>query len=194
VVRVLMPFVLVFAVIPESFVNIIGRQWQDAVQVLRILAIGALLSPLFENMKVLLYAKGKPGALVRVRIVQLIVFLPAMYFLVGSFGIDGAAMAIVMNLVIGVIGVGVFVRREVSIAWRENAVLPILFAGISAVAVLAFPVPQLGWGAVAQFAVEGVWLVGLFMLLEAIFEYRLIQARVQYIKQVMKKAPSVSES
>ena len=67
-VRVLMPFVLVFGILPGSFIRIIGDQWNDAIPVLQILAAGALLSPMFENMKQLLYAKGKPEAIVRVRI------------------------------------------------------------------------------------------------------------------------------
>ena len=54
--RALMPFVLVFAILPESFIRILGEQWLDAVPVLRILAVGALLSPMFENMKQLLAA------------------------------------------------------------------------------------------------------------------------------------------
>ncbi|MBR9979118.1 MAG: oligosaccharide flippase family protein, partial [Bacteroidetes bacterium] len=76
--RALMPFVLIFAVIPDTFISVLGDQWNDSIPVLRILAIGALLAPMFENMKQLLYAKGKPGVIVRIRIVQLIIFLPAM--------------------------------------------------------------------------------------------------------------------
>jgi O-antigen/teichoic acid export membrane protein len=193
-VRVLLPFVLVFAVIPSAFINIIGRQWQDAVPVLRILAIGALLSPLFENMKVLLYAKGKPELMVRVRIMQLLIFVPAMYLLVGFYGVSGAAMAVSLNLILGVAGVGIYVRREVSIAWKENVILPVLFAGVATGAVMLLPVPQLGWGAVVQFGVEAVWLVGLFVVLEAVFEFRQIRERFRYIKSVMKKQPAADES
>jgi O-antigen/teichoic acid export membrane protein len=115
--RVLMPFVLIFAVLPESFIRMIGPQWVSAVPVLRILSIGALLAPISENMKQLLYAVGKPENIVRIRIMQLILFLPLMYVLISTFGISGAASGIVLNYFIGVIGSYFAIRRFVTVEW-----------------------------------------------------------------------------
>lgn len=185
-VRVLMPFVLVFGILPGSFIRIIGDQWNDAIPVLQILAAGALLSPMFENMKQLLYAKGKPEAIVRVRIGQLIVFLPAMYFLVVWLGISGAAYAIVLNYAIGVLGALFIVRREVSIRWIHVFVLPVIFAAIAAGVVLLAPLPELGAGAIVQFVLEALYLIGIFAVLELLVEHRQLREHAQYIKSVMK--------
>jgi O-antigen/teichoic acid export membrane protein len=185
-VRVLMPFVLVFGVLPESFIRIIGEQWLDAVPVLRILAAGALLSPMFENMKQLLYAKGKPEAIVRVRIGQLVVFLPAMYGFVMWMGISGAALAIVLNYFIGVLGALFIVRREVSVRWLHVFVLPALFACIATAVYSILPPGQLGLGAIVQFLLEALYLIGIFALLELLFEWKQLRAHAEYIKTVMK--------
>jgi len=188
--RALMPFVLVFAVLPESFLRIIGDQWLDAVPVLRILAAGALLSPMFENMKQLLYAKGKPGAIVRVRVVQLVIFLPAMYLLVLSMGISGAALAVVLNYAVGVIGAMLVVRREVRVRWLQAFALPLLFGAIAAVVVLSFPLPDLGLGAMVRFGLEALYLIGIFIALELVTERRRLKEHLQYIRGVMNGATS----
>ncbi len=188
--RALMPFVLVFAVLPESFLRIIGEQWLDAVPVLRILAAGALLSPMFENMKQLLYAKGKPGAIVRVRVVQLVIFLPAMYLLVVSMGISGAALAVVVNYAVGVIGAMLVVRREVRVQWLQAFALPLLFGAAAAAIVLAFPLPDPGLGAMARFGLEALYLIGIFIVLELVTERRRLKEHLQYIRGVMNGASS----
>ncbi len=189
-VRALLPFVIVFAILPESFLRIIGPQWLDAVPVLRILAIGALLSPMFENMKQLLYAKGKPGVIVRIRIVQLVIFLPAMYFFVVWYGIAGAALAITMNYAIGVAGALFIIRREVPVSWNTVFTLPLVFAILSVLCVIFLPLPQLHAGAVAQFVLEALYLVGIFALLELAVERRLLKEHLAYIRTIMKDDPS----
>lgn len=189
-VRALMPFVLVFAVIPDAFIAVLGDQWQDAIPVLRILAAGALLSPMFENMKQLLYAKGKPEAIVRIRIVQLVVFLPAMYGFVLWYGISGAALVILLNYFIGVAGALFVVRREVSVGWINALMLPIMFAAAASGTVLLMPLPTLGFGSIAQFFLEALYLVGIFIGLELFVERRRLKEYATYIRSVMKGTES----
>jgi len=186
--RALLPFVLIFAVLPTTFLRMIGEQWLDAVPVLRILSIGALLSPMFENMKQLLYAKGRPEAIVRVRILQLVIFLPSMYVLVLNYGIAGAAAAIVANHVIGVIAAMAIVRGEVHVAWISIFALPLLFAVLAASCVLLFPLPQLQMGSIVQFILEALYLVGIFALLVLITERRKLLEYSQYIRSVMSES------
>ena len=185
-VRTLMPFVLVFAVIPDRFFGMLGEQWSDSVAVLRILAAGALLSPMFENMKQLIYAKGKPEAIIKVRTLQLLVFIPTMYLFVLWYGISGAALAIVLNLLIGVAGALFVVRREVSVAWVGTLVLPLLFAAIAAGVVLLLPLADAGMGSIVQFFLEALYLVGIFIGLELAVEWRRLREHATYIRSVMK--------
>jgi PST family polysaccharide transporter len=186
-VRVLMPFVLVFAVLPLEFIRVIGDQWLTAVPVLRILAVGALLSPLFENMKQLLLAKGRTDALLKIRVVQLGFFLPGMYFLVLYFGISGAAVAVLLNYGIGVAGAIFFVRRIISVAWLREIVLPLVFAGVTAGIVLLFPAPDLHKGAIVQFLASALYLTALYFLLEVLVEWRRIKNHYLFIKFIMNE-------
>jgi len=149
-----------------------------------------LLSPMFENMKQLLYAKGKPGAIVRVRVVQLVIFLPAMYLLVVSMGISGAALAVVVNYAVGVIGAMLVVRREVRVQWLQAFALPLLFGAAAAAIVLAFPLPDPGLGAMARFGLEALYLIGIFIVLELVTERRRLKEHLQYIRGVMNGASS----
>ncbi len=193
-VRVLLPFVLVFAVLPESFLLILGKQWLDAVPVLRWLAIGALLSPVFENMKQLLYAIGKPEVLVRIRFVQLIVFIPAMIGLVLWMGISGAAVAMIINFSVGVVGAMIAVRRIVSVSWKLSFALPFLWAGVAAAIVFALPLPPAGLGAFAQFVLEALYLIGIFIILEAATEWKQLKEYYLFIRSVMKTPEQPTET
>lgn len=185
-VRILMPFVLVFAIIPQSFFGMIGTQWDDSIAVLRVLAVGALLSPMFENMKQLLYAKGKPEAIIKVRLMQLVAFIPSMYLFVLWYGISGAALAIVLNLFLGVAGALFVVRREVSVGWIGALLLPLLFGAAASAVVLLLPLPALGLGSILQFLLEALYLVGIFIVLELVIERRQLREHATYLRSVMK--------
>lgn len=184
-VRVLMPFVLVFGVLPESFIAMIGPQWSSAIPVLRILAAGTLLHPLFENMKQLLYALGTPEKVLRVRLVQVALFLPLMVVLVRLYGIQGAAMALVVNYCVGVAGTLLIVRRIVSVPWVSSFLLPILSAALAALLVLLLPLPDLRSGVMLQFAAEALYLIGAYALLEATLEWKRISGHARYIRGLL---------
>ena len=192
-IRVLLPFVLVFAILSESFLLILGDQWLDAVPVLRVLSIGALLAPVFENMKQLIYAEGKPELIVKTRIAQLVIFLPAMFGLVYLYGISGAAMAMVVNFTVGVIIAFFYVRRFVSVQWRVSVALPFAWAILAAGIVLLAPLPQLGYGPFLQFALEALYLVGIFIVLEFITERKRIIEYWQFVRTALKAKESGEE-
>jgi O-antigen/teichoic acid export membrane protein len=186
-VRVLLPFVLVFGVLPESFIRMLGPQWVDAVPVLRILAAATLLHPLFENMKQLLYALGTPERVLKIRVVQMTLFVPLMYVLVRWFGIQGAAMALVVNYTVGVTGTLLIVRRIVSISWLASFVVPLISGALASLLVLLLPLPPLGVGSILQFAVEVLYLVAAYAALEVLLEWRRIGTHVRFIRELLAR-------
>jgi O-antigen/teichoic acid export membrane protein len=191
--RILMPFVLVFAILPEQFIRIIGEQWLPAVPVLRILAAGALLSPLFENMKQLLLAKGLTGELLKIRVVQLIVFLPATYLLVMSYGISGAAIAMIINYVIGVAGAVLCVRRIMSVGWARTIGQPLVLAAVAGTLSVSFPVPEMHAGAVLQFLAGAFEVTILFGVLTVAVEWKDLKRHVSFITKILKEPDSIGD-
>ncbi len=191
-VRLLLPFVLIFGVIPGTFIRIIGTQWLVAEPVLRILALGALLSPLFENMKQLLYALGRPGRILRVRIVQLLVFVPGLILLVRWMGLSGVAVAMVLNFAIGVVGMWFVIRRIVRADWGRSLVLPLLFGALAGGVFLVLPLPTVG-STFAQFVLEAGVLVGLYLVLELGFEWKPLRERYRFIRSLLSE-PSPGEA
>lgn len=191
-VRALIPFVLVFCILAESFINILGPQWRDAVPVLQILSVGALLAPIFENMKQLLYAKGEPGKMIKVRLIQLVVFIPAMYLFILSYGISGAAIAIVLNYTIGVTATFLIVRRFISVRWVSGLIPPIVFGSLAGFVAVQFPLWDLMNGAFVQFTGECLYVVGMYLFLEGVFERRKLNEYFQFIRQNMKNEGSPS--
>jgi len=185
--RALMPFVLVFALIPHLFVRIIGEQWMGAAPVLRILAIGALLSPMFENMKVLLYSRGRPGDVLKIRVYQLAVFIPAMYFLVKYFGVSGAALAVVIALAIGVAGTWTKARKIISVRWKA-ILLPPIIAAAASVGMYSLYAPQfLQLNVIADFLINAVYLAAVFGIVLLAIEYRTIKEKYTYLRMTVRK-------
>ncbi len=182
-IRVLMPFTLVFLFLPAAFIRIIGTQWMDGVPVLQILAIAAILAPLFENMKQLLYAQGRPAHLIAIRVIQLAVFVPSMYFFVARFGIAGAALSVTINYVIGVAGLAI--RLRVIRSLSKQFVVPLAAAALSGGAFLLIPVARIHAGAVLQFLAEACLLLGLFVIFELIFEWKSLRSFVTSIRQAV---------
>lgn len=185
-VRTLMPFVLIFSFIPDSFIQIIGKQWLDGVSVLRILAIGALLSPLFENMKQLIYSQGQPEKIIRTRVVQLFVFIPAMYFLVQLYGISGAAIAMSLNYFIGVIGAAILLRNILTMNWFLQFFIPFIAAGVAGTITHFLPLPHISGRVVIQFFGEAFYLVGIFILFEVSIEWSQIKKYSVFIFRTMR--------
>lgn len=91
----LTPVCLALVVLPEPLVRLLfGTQWLGAVPMVRAFAGYAMLAPLFEHFRQLLLAQGAPGAVARAKLVQLVVFLPALAALLGRWGGEGTALAV----------------------------------------------------------------------------------------------------
>ena len=184
--RALLPFVLIFLFLPEAFIRIIGTQWLDGVPVLRILAISALLSPLFENVKQLIISQGKPEKIVKTRIVQLLVFIPSMYFFVDRYGISGAAIALTLNYFIGAIGAFILVRHFLSRRLIKNIAIPFLSASLAGCIQYFFPMPGVFDHSIPQFFLSAFYLIAIFFLFEIMFEWKTLKEHSMFIVNIMR--------
>ncbi len=192
-IRVIMPFVLIFILIPESFIRIIGDQWLSGAPVLRILAIGALLSPLFENMKQMIYSQGQPEKILRTRLIQLVIFIPMMYFFVHLFGIRGAALATTLNFLVGTIGATILIYKIIGIKWMKKNLIPIIAAGITSLIVMIVPFPISFLNPIINFLFQAFIVVGIFLLLELSMEWKQLKEYLRYFYTTMKSSNNPDE-
>ncbi|MEE8475602.1 MAG: oligosaccharide flippase family protein, partial [Myxococcota bacterium] len=112
-VRLMFAGAAVLLIYPEPTVLLLlGPEWIEAAPILRCLGIYAGLLPLFDNMRTLLYARGRVLTNVRLRLGQLVVFLPGVLIAGYSGSITGVALSLAGAAIVGV-GLAWFYNREI---------------------------------------------------------------------------------
>jgi O-antigen/teichoic acid export membrane protein len=139
----LVPFFLMLLLLPEALIRLLfGAQWLGAVPMLRAFAGYALLAPLFEHLRQLLFAEGMAGAVARAKLVQLAVFLPVVAALLARWGGAGTAVAVDAGVLAALIAAGFAARRLLT---GQSAFLrtygPALLAGLVAATATAVVAP-----------------------------------------------------
>ena len=115
--------VAVLLIYPEPTVLLLlGPEWIQVAPILRCLGIYAGLLPLFDNMRMLLFARGRVLTNVRLRVGQLTVFLPGVFIASSTGSLNGVALSLLAAIVVGV-ALAWFYNREIlrGSAWRLYA-------------------------------------------------------------------------
>jgi O-antigen/teichoic acid export membrane protein len=98
------PVMIFFAVEGYPFiVNVFGLKWQDTVTPLQILAVSVMFHILVSGNTALLRGLGRPGMEMKQQVIKSIVYLPSLATGIYFYGIAGAAWAILLNKIVGVI-------------------------------------------------------------------------------------------
>jgi PST family polysaccharide transporter len=140
----------VFALVAREFVRtFIGDKWLPAVPAFRLLVLFATSLPLLAVALNLLVATGQAGLVLRVRTVQLVVFLPAVVIGVRLWGILGAALAEDLMVLAGLVILLGLARRSVDFSLARLVGRPLAALGVS-VGLAWVIAPRLGivsdWG------------------------------------------------
>lgn len=105
-VRLLLPLLIWLALFPTELVGLLygaGVRWVETARILPWLAVFGFLFPIVENIKVLLTGIGRLGDAVRVRLVQVLVAAPLLVPAIRLWGLRGAAAAMVLSEIGGLI-------------------------------------------------------------------------------------------
>lgn len=78
---------------PEFIPWLLGEKWLPMVTTFQLMIVYTFLDPLSLAANNLLTATGRPEAVMRARIVQMVVFIPAVFLLGNWLGIEGVALA-----------------------------------------------------------------------------------------------------
>ena len=123
------PVGMLFAFMPDVVVrSLLGSNWLPVAPLIRWLALGVLVSPLRENAKNVLVSAGMVKCIIRVRAMQLPVYLAILVGSVIRWGVVGAAFAFSFALVIETIGFVWYARPLVSLQYIRLVILPLLAA------------------------------------------------------------------
>jgi len=131
-------FSLIFVLTAPEFVPLLlGAQWLPMVGAFQLMIIYTLLSPLSEAASNLLLAVGQPAAVLRIRWVQLLLFIPAVILLASAGGIEGVALAADGMILIGTALSFAATRRVVDYSLRAMWGWPMIALVLAGGATLA---------------------------------------------------------
>ncbi len=122
-------FSLLFILTVSQFVTLLGSKWEPMILVLQLMLVYTLLDPLATGANSLLIAVSKPELVLRVRAIQLVIFVPMVIALGWWQGIAGVAVAANMMVFLGMMMLFHYARRFVDFSvkvlwlWPSVAVL-----------------------------------------------------------------------
>ena len=118
--RAVVPVAILFVVIPGQLLGVVlGDQWRPAENMLRALAVYALLIPLVEHTRIVLIANGAIREALLARLIQVSFFVPAAVVAAWLWGGDGTAVVVALAVILGGAAVYYFARRLVDIPLRD---------------------------------------------------------------------------
>jgi len=93
----------ILALIAPEFIRVVlGAKWLPMLDAFRLMLVFTLLDPIRATVSSLFLAVGRPGQLIRIRLVQLLFFAAGLFILAPKFGITGVALSVNGMLVIGI--------------------------------------------------------------------------------------------
>lgn len=150
---------------PEFILLFLGARWLPMLDAFRLMLVFALFEPMKQTIGSLFTAVGRPGLLVRVRSVQLIVMLIGLFALGPSLGIAGVALAVDVMLVVGI----------ALLLWQARRHVQYSLAGLFAVPAIAVTLALIAGVATSQAdPAQAAWLAALLKGLVFTAVYALI--------------------
>lgn len=104
---------VLFVTAGEWIPLLLGATWRPMTVTFQVMLVYLWMAPLLQCACQLLAAVGRTEHVLRVRLTQAVIFLPVLVALSWSHGIAGAAMAVNIMMLIGVIHAWVLARRVV---------------------------------------------------------------------------------
>jgi O-antigen/teichoic acid export membrane protein len=128
-----------FALVVPEFIRIfLGDKWLSMAFTFQLMLAYTLLDPLVSVCDNLLVAVGQPKVTTRIRLVQILIFIPAVVVLAHLYGINGVALAADLMLVVGLSLLFRKAGQHVDFSPRRMFLVPILALGIGSTATLGF--------------------------------------------------------
>jgi O-antigen/teichoic acid export membrane protein len=118
--------IILFLIAPEFIELFLTSKWLPMVTTFRLMLIYSLLDPLIVTAGNLTTALGKPQIFTRVKVIQLVLFIPLVITLAALWNIEGVAIAANIMLLAGIIMIFRYVRSYVDFSLRKMFGYPII--------------------------------------------------------------------
>ncbi len=150
VIRVGFLFSGIFVLVTPEFIRLLlGDKWLPMTFTFQLMLVYTLFNPLLAMSGRLITALGEPQALTKVKLGQMLFFVPAVILLARFFGINGVAIAADLMLTLGFVLFLPRVKRYVDFSLCRMFGYAVPALGIALL---------LGWGIVWALAVQNLWL------------------------------------
>ena len=173
---------------PEIITLLLTSKWLPMLRIFQLLLIYTLFDPLLLTIGNLLMAVGQPQLITRIKIIQLIVFIPLVIFLTHTWGVLGAAGAADIMLILGLILILRAVKPFVDFSVGQIFAYPTLALLIgfltSLLAVQLWPVSNLWISLILKTSVAGFT----YLLVLLLFEHRLVRMYGSTLVRFLKKS------
>lgn len=131
----------ILLITPEFVHYLLGAKWDPMILTLQLMAVYMVLDPLMMITSNLLYALGRPEAVARARLGQLVFFVPAVVVAAWGWGTNGVALAADAMLLVGLARLYPYTRQAVVYSLRRMIGWPLLAVGLATLATGS----ALGW-------------------------------------------------
>ncbi len=126
-IRLMFPLALILILFPEPIITLLyGSKWSPTAPIIRFLALCVVIVPVSENLKILLYSLGRFKEIIRLRLIQILILIPALFIGVKLYGAMGAAIAFMLSAGIGVVGTYYYTREYTINYVKRNYITPVV--------------------------------------------------------------------
>jgi teichuronic acid exporter len=136
-VRISFGFSLFFIFTAPEIISFLGEKWEPMLLTFQLMIVYTLLDPLAAGAADLLISVGKPGLTVRVRFLQVLLFIPLVVGLSSRSGIEGVAIAADVMVLLGTFLLFYYTRRYVDYSSRRLWGWPLVGFVLASVMILA---------------------------------------------------------
>jgi O-antigen/teichoic acid export membrane protein len=136
---------------PEFIRLLLGEKWIPMTLTFQLMVVYVSIDPMMAGMHQLLLAVGKPMVITKVRVWQMLFFVPAVVGLGTWKGIVGVAVAADLMVLLGAMLLSRRIRRVVDFSWRILLTWPLVGVAAGATVALATSVVWKGWPLVSVF-------------------------------------------
>ena len=188
-IRILVALFLIFLLLGESIILFLyGEKWQPAGKFLNILAFYSLCLPLFENMKQLLYSQGYLNKVIKLRVIQMIFFIPGILLALKLYDIIAASYVFNISILIALIIAGFYIKKLIIVNLKE-----LIFGPLAACTITFFifqqisrllPLIKANFISLLQ---SGLLIIVPYILILLVIEKKLLTRNFSYLLVIFKK-------